>query len=54
MFKHHNLQMFGLTLEIVGRGSEKQLQVSANLHNIAWHVKGEKATKIVGSRYAVE
>ena len=30
MFKHQDLQMFGHPLEVVGRGSETQLQVGEN------------------------
>ena len=27
-------------LEVVGRGSETQIQVGENLKNISWHVQG--------------
>ena len=35
VFTHHDLQIFGLksnTLEVVGRGSETQLQMGENLN----------------------
>ena len=51
MLKHQDLQVFGPKLdkydtsifhplEVVGRGSETQLQVGENLNKIAWRVKG--------------
>ena len=37
MFKHQDLQMFGLKFnkyEVVGRGSERQLQVDENVNRL--------------------